>query len=160
MPLLDHLRELRKRIIRSAFAILIFSIIGWFFYNEIIIQLSSPVCDLKTAQESGNQYCGSLYINGVLGPLNLQIKVALLTGIILSAPLWLFQLWAFIAPGLHKKEKRNSIFFILAATPFFAAGSILGYAILPAAVKVLFGFTPDALNNLIKFDDYLRGRFG
>ena len=155
MPLLDHLRELRKRIIRSAFAILIFSIIGWFFYNEIIIQLSSPVCDLKTAQESGNQYCGSLYINGVLGPLNLQIKVALLTGIILSAPLWLFQLWAFIAPGLHKKEKRNSIFFILAATPFFAAGSILGYAILPAAVKVLFGFTPDALNNLIKFDDYL-----
>ena len=110
MPLLDHLRELRKRIIRSAFAILIFSIIGWFFYNEIIIQLSSPGCDLKTAQESGNQYCGSLYINGVLGPLNLQIKVALLTGIILSAPLWLFQLWAFIAPGLHKKEKRTPFF--------------------------------------------------
>jgi sec-independent protein translocase protein TatC len=87
--------------------------------------------------------------------LNLQIKVALLTGIIMAAPFWLFQLWAFIAPGLHKKEKRNSIFFILAATPFFAAGAFLGYAILPAAVKVLFGFTPDALSNLVKFDDYL-----
>ena len=155
MPLLEHLRELRKRIMRSAIAISLFSVFGWFFYNDIIIQLSSPVCDLRAAQELGNQYCGSLYISGVLGPLNLQIKVALLTGIILAAPAWLYQLWSFIAPGLHKKEKRNSIFFIIAATPFFAVGAYLGYTILPTAVKVLFGFTPDALNNLVKFDDYL-----
>ena len=155
MPLLDHLRELRKRIMRSSLAILLFSIAGWYFYNDIIVQLSSPVCDLRAAQESGKEYCGSLYISGVLGPLNLQIKVALLTGIIAAAPIWLFQLWAFIAPGLHKKEKRNSIFFVIAATPFFASGAWLGYAILPAAVKVLFGFTPEALNNLVKFDDYL-----
>ena len=155
MPLLDHLRELRKRIMRSAFAILIFSIAGWYFYNDIIVGLSNPVCDLRAAQESGKEYCGSLYISGVLGPLNLQIKVALLTGIIAAAPIWLFQLWAFIAPGLHKKEKRNSIFFVIAAPPFFPAGAWLGYAILPAAVKVLFGFTPESLNNLVKFDDYL-----
>ena len=155
MPLLDHLRELRKRIMRSAIAILVFSTVGWFFYNDIIIQLSSPVCDLRAAQESGNEYCGALYISGVLGPLNLQIKVALLTGVIVAAPAWLYQLWAFIAPGLHKKEKRNSIFFIVAATPFFSAGAFLGYSILPAAVKILFGFTPEALNNLVKFDDYL-----
>jgi len=155
MPLLDHLRELRKRIMRSALAISLFSLVGWFFYNDIIVQLAKPVCDLRAAQEAGNQYCGSLYISGVLGPLNLQIEVALLTGIILAAPVWLFQLWAFIAPGLHRKEKRNSIFFILAATPFFAAGSYLGYSILPAAVKILFGFTPDALDNLVKFDDFL-----
>jgi sec-independent protein translocase protein TatC len=155
MPLLDHLRELRKRIMRSAIAILVFSTVGWFFYNDIIIQLSSPVCDLRAAQESGNEYCGALYISGVLGPLNLQIKVALLTGVIVAAPAWLYQLWAFIAPGLHKKEKRNSIFFIVAATPFFSAGAFLGYSILPAAVKILFGFTPEALNNLVKFDDFL-----
>ena len=155
MPLLDHLREVRKRIMRSTFAILLFAILGWYFYNDIIVQLASPVCDLREAQRTGNEYCGSLYISGVLGPLNLQIKVALLAGIISSAPLWLYQLWAFIAPGLHRKEKRNSIFFIIAASPFFAAGAFLGYSILPAAVRVLFGFTPDALNNLIKFDDYL-----
>ena len=155
MPLLDHLRELRKRIMRSAIAITLASIVGWVFYNDIIVQLSSPVCDLRTAQENGKQYCGSLYISGVLGPLNLQIKVAILTGIILSAPIWLYQLWSFIAPGLHKREKRNSIFFITAATPFFAAGSFLGYTILPTAVKVLFGFTPESLSNLVKFDDYL-----
>jgi sec-independent protein translocase protein TatC len=155
MPLLDHLRELRTRVVKSAFVIGLGSVVGWFFYNEIITKLSEPVCDLKAAQETGADNCGALYINGVLGPLNLQIKVAILAGIIVSAPIWLYQLWAFIAPALHRKEKRNSIFFIVAATPFFAAGAYLGYTILPIAVEVLFGFTPDALNNLVKFDDYL-----
>ena len=155
MPLLDHLRELRKRVFRAAVAILLASVLGWIFYNQIITQLAMPVCDLKAAQEAGAANCGALYINGVLGPLNLQIKVALLAGVIVSAPLWLYQLWAFIAPGLHRKERRNSILFIVSATPFFAAGATLGYLILPIAIKVLFGFTPNALANLVKFDDYL-----
>ncbi|CAB4334641.1 MAG: twin-arginine translocase subunit TatC [Actinobacteria bacterium] len=155
MPLIDHLRELRSRVVKSALVIALGSIIGWFFYNEIITKLAEPVCDLKSAQLTGADNCGALYINGVLGPLNLQIKVAILAGVIIAAPIWLYQLWSFIAPALHRKEKRNSIFFILAATPFFAAGAYLGYTILPIAVKVLFGFTPDALNNLVKFDDYL-----
>jgi sec-independent protein translocase protein TatC len=64
-------------------------------------------------------------------------------------------LWAFIAPALHRKEKRNGVLFILAATPFFAAGATLGYLILPTAVRVLFGFTPSSLSNLVRFDDYL-----
>lgn len=155
MPLLEHLREFRKRVVRSAAAISLAAIIGWFFYNEIITKLAEPVCDLAAAQRTGSNTCGSLYINGVLGPLNLQIKVALLTGVILAAPIWLYQLWAFIAPALHRKERRNSIFFFVAATPFFAAGTFLGYSILPIAIEVLFGFTPDALTNLVKFDDYL-----
>ncbi|MFM8844140.1 MAG: twin-arginine translocase subunit TatC [Actinomycetota bacterium] len=155
MPLLDHLRELRKRVIRSALFIVLFSAIGWIQYNSIITTLSAPVCDLKAAQESGAANCGALYISGVLGPLNLQLKVSFLTGIILSAPFWLYQLWAFIAPALHRKEKRNSILFIIAATPFFSIGAALAYYVLPLAIKVLFGFTPESLNNLIKFDDYL-----
>jgi sec-independent protein translocase protein TatC len=155
MPLLEHLREFRKRTVRSASAISVGSIIGWFFYNEIITKLAEPVCDLRAAQASGANNCGALYINGVLGPLNLQIKVALLTGVILSAPIWLYQLWAFIAPALHRREKRYSVLFFVAATPFFVAGTYLGYSILPIAVRVLFGFTPDALNNLVRFDDYL-----
>lgn len=155
MPLLDHLRELRKRVIRSALFIVIFAIVGWIHYNSIITTLASPVCDLRAAQESGSANCGALYISGVLGPLNLQLKVSFLTGVILSAPFWLYQLWAFIAPALHRKEKRNSILFIVAATPFFAIGATLAFYVLPLAIKVLFGFTPASLNNLIKFDDYL-----
>ncbi|CAB4861069.1 MAG: twin-arginine translocase subunit TatC [Actinobacteria bacterium] len=155
MPLLDHLRELRKRVFRASVAIVSASTVGWYFYNTIISQLAMPVCDLEAAKKSGATYCGALYINGVLGPLNLQIKVALLSGVILSAPFWLYQLWAFIAPGLHRKEKRNSILFLVTATPFFAFGATLGYLVLPIAIKVLFGFTPNALANLVKFDDYL-----
>jgi sec-independent protein translocase protein TatC len=141
MPLLDHLRELRSRVIKATFFILIFSALGWINYNEIITRLSEPVCDLKLAQESGLSQCGALFISGVLGPLNLQLKVSFLSGLIFAAPFWLYQIWAFVAPALSKKEKRNSVFFIIAATPFFAAGT--------------FGFTPEALGNLVRFDDYL-----
>lgn len=155
MPLLDHLRELRKRIIRAAFFIVIFSILGFVYYNQIITTLAEPVCDLKLAQSSGSNNCGSLFISGVLGPLNLQVKVAFLTGVIISAPFWLYQLWAFIAPALHRKERRKSVLFIIAATPFFTLGAALAYYILPIAIRVLFGFTPDSLNNLVRFDDYL-----
>jgi len=155
MPLIEHLRELRGRVMKASISILIGSAFGWYFYNEIITTLAAPVCDLRAAQESGADNCGALYINGVLGPLNLQIKVALISGVILTAPIWLYQLWAFIAPALHRREKRNSIFFVIAATPFFAAGTYLGYSILPIAVEVLFGFTPSALANLVRFDDYL-----
>lgn len=155
MPLLDHLRELRMRVLKSALAISLCSTLGWYYYNTIISKLAEPVCDLKKAQSSGSSSCGSLYISGVLGPLNLQIKVAILSGIILAAPIWLYQLWAFIAPALHRKEKRNSFFFFIAATPFFAVGAYLGYSILPVAVRVLFGFTPHSLTNLVRFDDFL-----
>lgn len=155
MPLLEHLREFRRRVVRSSITILVASGFGWYFYNPIITSLARPVCDLAKAQASSATHCGALYINGVLGPLNLQIKVALLTGVLISAPLWLYQLWAFLAPGLHRKEKRYSVFFLLSATPFFAAGATVGYLILPLAIKVLFGFTPHSLANLVKFDDYL-----
>jgi len=155
MPLIEHLRELRRRVVKSSIAIMVGFVFGWILYNPIITKLAQPVCDLKRAQATGATHCGSLYINGVLGPLNLQIKVALLTGVIVMAPVWLYQLWAFIAPALHRKEKRNSIFFFAAATPFFAAGAFLGYTVLPVAIRVLFGFTPTALSNLVKFDDYL-----
>ena len=155
MPLIEHLRELRRRVVKSSIAIMVGFVLGWILYNPIITKLAEPVCDLKKAQATGASHCGSLYINGVLGPLNLQIKVALLTGVIVMAPVWLYQLWAFIAPALHRKEKRNSIAFFVAATPFFAAGATLGYTVLPVAIRVLFGFTPNALSNLVKFDDYL-----
>jgi len=64
-------------------------------------------------------------------------------------------LWAFIAPALHRREKRTTVLFVCAATPFFALGATLGYLILPIAIKALFGFTPNSINNLVRFDDYL-----
>ncbi len=155
MPILAHLAEFRNRVFRAAIIIGFGFLISWFFYNELVAKLAEPVCDLKLAQAKGASNCGALYISGVLGPLNLQIKVSLTAGLIATAPLWIYQLWAFVAPGLHKHEKKRSFLFLLAATPFFSAGVYLGYTILPIAIRVLFGFTPSQLTNLVNFSDYL-----
>lgn len=150
-PLLSHLNELRKRIFKSALGVLALAIIGWIFYSPIITKLAVPICGPDTTLET----CDALYVSGVLGPLNLQIKVALIVGLILSAPIWLYQIWAFVLPALKRREKTMAFVFFLSSIPFFAAGVFLGYTILPIAIKVLLGFTPDDLSNLIRFDDYL-----
>ena len=155
MPILEHVAEFRRRVVRAAIFILIFAIVGWVFYDPIVDRLTLPICDLAETRRTGAEQCGNLFVGGVLGPLNLKIKVALITGIVLAVPFWLYQFWAFIAPGLHRREKKYSIGFITVATPFFALGVALGYFILPMAVKVLLGFTPSTLDNLVRFDEYL-----
>ena len=155
MPLMDHLRELRRRIFLSSFVILLGSALGFYCYRPIIDLLAKPVCDLNSASAELGNNSGTLTINGILGPLNLQLKVAILSGVIVTAPFWLYQLWAFIAPALHRREKRKIFGFIVGATPFFFAGAYLGYVTLPVAVKFLLGLTPDTLVNLVNFDNYL-----
>ena len=85
----------------------------------------------------------------------MQVKIALLSGVILAAPVWIYQLWAFVTPALHKKERRITLVFAAIATPLFATGAYLAYLILPHAVDVLLGFTPKNLGNLVRFDEYL-----
>jgi len=155
MPLLQHLAEFRERVFKSSVIIGLGFIANWFIYNPIVQKLAEPVCNLELAQRTNSEQCGALYINGVLGPINLQIKVSLIAGLIVTAPLWIYQLWAFVSPGLHKHEKKRAFLFLTAATPFFAGGVTLGYLILPVAIRVLFGFTPSELQNLINFGDYL-----
>jgi len=155
MPLLSHLNELRSRAFKSAIGITLASCIGWVFYEKIIARLANPICDLEAATAAGDKSCGILYINGVLGPLDLKFKISVLLGIIIASPVWLYQIWAFISPGLHKKERRNSIFFVIGAVPCFAVGIFAGSLVLPIAIEVLLSFTPSSLTNLVKFDDYL-----
>lgn len=155
MPLLGHLNELRSRAFRSAIGITLASCIGWIFYEKIIARLANPICDLEAATSAGDKSCGILYINGVLGPIDLKFKISVLLGLIIASPIWLYQIWAFISPGLHKKERRNSILFVMGAVPFFAVGIFAGYLVLPIAIEVLLSFTPTSLTNLVKFDDYL-----
>jgi len=117
--------------------------------------LASPICDLQKATALGSDSCGVLYINGVLGPIDLKFKISIIIGALIAAPIWLYQIWAFISPGLHKRERRNSILFVVFAVPFFAIGVFAGYLVLPIAVDVLLSFTPNSLTNLVRFDDYL-----
>lgn len=155
MPLLEHFRELRRRLFKSAVGILFGGIFGWLFYNKIVETLSKPICDLHMRAVPGQTGCGTLYVNGVLGPLNLKISVAIFVGLILSAPVWIYQLWAFVSPALKKRERRYGLLFFFLATPFFAAGVWFAYWLLPIAIQQIMGLTPTDLSNLIRFDEYL-----
>lgn len=110
MPLLDHIKEFRNRLIKSVLAIIIAASIGWIFYQEIVRLLTLPFCDLGDSSAPSNNECGDLYVNGILGPFNLQVKISLLTGVILAAPIWIYQLWAFITPALHKKKNELPLY--------------------------------------------------
>ena len=155
MPLLEHFRELRSRLFKSSIGIFLGGIFGWVFYNKIVETLSKPICDLHMKTVSSNSGCGTLYVNGVLGPLNLKISVAIFVGLILSAPIWIFQLWAFVSPALKKRERRYGLLFFFLATPFFIAGVWFAYWLLPIAIAQIMGLTPTDLSNLIRFDEYL-----
>jgi len=155
MPLLAHFAELRSRVFRSALAFVVAGTFGWIFYGRIVNAVADLVCNVGLGEHKSTSHCATLTVEGVLGPLNLQIKVAILVGIIVSAPVWTYQLWAFVAPGLHKKERRSAVFFIATAVPFFVFGGYLGYRVLPIALKFLLGLTPDTLTSLVPFDTYL-----
>ena len=160
MPLGEHIRELRSRLFKCSLAILATSIFGWVIHNWVITQVTYPVCNVKGAKgiaENIGTKChnGTIAINGATEALGVDLKVALMVGLLLASPVWLYQLWAFIAPGLHKNEKKYTVGFVAAAVPLFAAGTGLCYVILPEIMRVLLGFTPDVGANIIHLSDYI-----
>jgi sec-independent protein translocase protein TatC len=162
MPLVEHLRELRNRLAKAMLAIVIVTIVAAFFYKNIIEFFTNPVLDAvgcgKTLnelsqQESGN--CARIVLNGLLTPFTLALKVSLMAGVALSSPIWLYQLWAFIAPGLHKNERKYTVGFVAAGFPLFLAGGFFAYKTLPTMAKVLLDFSPADLDNQLPLDDLL-----
>jgi sec-independent protein translocase protein TatC len=156
MPLIEHLRELRSRLVKSVIAITIGTVIGFIFYDQIFDFLKAPACDIKaniTPIHSGP--CGVLTVSGLLNPFSLQLKVSLIAGLIIASPVWLYQLWAFVAPGLHRREKRWSIAFVAAGVPLFLAGAAAVYWIMPKAVGILLSFTPADVANNVFLTEYL-----
>ncbi|MEY9927644.1 sec-independent protein translocase protein TatC [Catenulispora sp. GP43] len=159
MPLGEHIRELRTRLFRASVGIALGAIAGWFVHEWVIHELAHTVCDIKNVNGIGKptKYCknGLLTITGATAGLSVSLKVSLLVGLLLSSPVWLYQLWAFIAPGLHKNEKKYSIGFVSAAVPLFAAGAGLCYLIFPSIMKVLLGFTPDVASNNLPLETFI-----
>ena len=154
MPLADHLRELRNRLVKSAIAIAAGMTVGWYFYPQIFNWLSAPftgVIDQARAQG----HIVTLALTGVADPFVLQLQIAAVAGLVIAAPVWLYQLWRFVTPGLHSHEKRWAVGFALVATPLFLAGAFLAYNVLPFALQLLFGFTPDNVENIVSVDKYL-----
>jgi sec-independent protein translocase protein TatC len=156
MPLADHLRELRRRLVRAMLAIAAGGVVGWIYYHQIFRALSRPACELpSTIKTIGQGHCGVLTISGLIAPFSLQLEVAFMVGLVLASPIWLYQLWAFIAPGLHRNEKRWAVSFAAIGVPLFLVGAGLAYWLLPHVVPVLLHFTPSQVSNNVPIDKYL-----
>jgi sec-independent protein translocase protein TatC len=154
MPLTEHLRELRSRLVKAGLAIGIGMVIGWIYYEQLFAWLSAPFTGaVDQAREEGREV--TLALTGVADPFVLQMQVAAMAGVVLAAPVWLYQLWRFVTPGLHRHERRWAFAFVLVATPLFLAGVALAYAVLPLGLQVLLGFTPDNVQNIVSVDRYL-----
>lgn len=151
MPLRDHLRELRKRVVRAALALLVGAVGGWFLYDPVVVILAAPLYEV--AADRGTTV--SLNFQSVIAPFDLKLKVSLFIGVLVSSPVWTYQLWAFVTPGLTKKERRYALGFVVAAVPLFAGGAGLAYLFLGNAVRFLIEFTPVNFENLINAQDYL-----
>jgi sec-independent protein translocase protein TatC len=145
MSLMEHLDELRKRIVHSALYLVAGFAVAWIFKDRLLNFLQAPL--LKIGK--------SLVFTHPMDALNLYLQVALLGGAILASPFILFQVWLFIAPGLYQKERRFVVPFMVATVGLFMTGASFGYFyVLPGAIKILIiemghNFTP-----MITIEDY------
>lgn len=154
MPLGEHLRELRSRLLKSAIAIGIGMVAGWLLYEPIYAFLSQPINDvIAQAKAQGRDI--QVVVLGVTDPFTLKLKLSAMFGLALSAPVWLYQLWRFITPGLHRHEKRTAYLFVAFGFPLFLAGIVLAYLVLPKGLDLLFGFTPENVANYVEVSRYL-----
>jgi sec-independent protein translocase protein TatC len=155
MSLIDHLRELRSRLFKAVLGVVLFSIAAAFFYNEIFEFVTAPFKTVVADLAAREGLEAELTLTSVSGPLTLALKVSLVTGIVLSSPIWLYQLWAFILPGLHAKERRLTLLFVGVAGPLFMTGVAVGYYVLPKGLSILLDFTPADVSNLVELGGYL-----
>lgn len=142
MPLREHLRELRRRVVLAAAGLLVGAVIGWLLYTPVIEALQQPLLDLDREGPV------ALNFTGVATALDIRVKVSLFVGVIVSSPWWLGQLWLFVTPGLTRRERRYTLGFVAAAAPLFVAGTWLAWSVLPNAVRLLLEFTPPGGANL------------
>lgn len=151
MPLLEHLLELRKRFFLIAAGLLVGAIAGWILYEPLLITLQQP---LERASElTGNDV--TLNFTGPASALDLKVKAALFLAVFVSCPWWLYQVWAFITPGLNKREKYYAYGFVGASVPLFLGGAYMAWIVIPHAVQILTGFLPADATNFTDAQMYL-----
>jgi sec-independent protein translocase protein TatC len=157
MTLIAHLTELRNRIAKALVAVLVATVVAfWWYEHGLGAFIRAPYCDLPVHLRygGGQQGCG-LLITDVFGGVFIRLKVAFLAGAVLSAPIWLYQLWAFITPGLKRNERRYSLSFVAASTALFAAGAVLSYLFLGAGLRVLLGLAGNGVVVALTAQDYI-----
>lgn len=154
MPLVDHLHELRRRLQISLLAVGAGMVLAFVFFTPIFHFLTHPYCALPPARRQGAASC-TLFARGVVDPFKVRLHVALLVAVVSAAPVWLYQLWAFITPGLHRNERRWAVTFVAASVAMFGVGGLLAYTILPTTLNALLGFAGDNVTTLLEATAYL-----
>lgn len=157
MTLVEHLEELRARLIRSLAAVALGGLVGWFLYDQVLALLLRPYCDyLGTVPESlrPRQGCG-LFFLGALDPVLIKLKLVAFIGFFLALPFILFQIWRFVVPGLTKSERRLGLPFIVSSVVLFALGAVVAYVTLPRALAFLLGFAGPEFAPLLTGDRFL-----
>jgi sec-independent protein translocase protein TatC len=156
MSLFEHIAELRYRLIIMALTIIVGTTVAWFFRDwltDIIFRPYQVAADALRAKNPGANI--TLVNNGVASPFTLALKVSALAGILVTSPVLLYQLWAFVVPALLAKEKKWTLIFIGSATPLFLAGVGVGYYVMPKGLVVLLGFTENGIANLQDVNQFL-----
>jgi sec-independent protein translocase protein TatC len=151
MTLIEHIRELRSRLLKACLAILAGAVAGYAFAPRVQEFVMRPYCHYYLQGRPGER-CG-FNAASMLDPFLLNLKIALYIGLILAGPIWLYQLWAFIAPGLHKRERRYGYAFAAVATPLFAAGFVLGFYLVSRSIPFFLGIN-SSITMTVNLDGY------
>jgi sec-independent protein translocase protein TatC len=136
MTLIEHFRELRSRLFKASLGILVGLVIGFFLADAVFELLSRPYCSLPDAQKPDGS-CQDFIMLAPTDSFVLKLKLALWVGLIIGGPVWLYQLWAFIAPGLHRHERKWAYVFVSIAAPLFLAGAALAYFVVDKGLTFL-----------------------
>jgi sec-independent protein translocase protein TatC len=151
MSLSGHLKELRNRLFWSAIFLLAGSIAGWFMFDAVFAELQRPI--VAIADEPGSN--ATINFPTVVSAFDVRLQVSIFLGVMMSSPVWLFNIWSFITPGLKKKERKYTIWFVVVSVPLFLGGVTLAWSLLPTFVQVLVGFTPEGSANVINASEYI-----
>ncbi|MBQ0894094.1 twin-arginine translocase subunit TatC [Micromonospora sp. U56] len=154
MTLMEHIRELRNRLFRASLAILVGFGFGIWLATPVRELLSKPYCDLPQAKDPETGLCKFVQL-GVADVFLLNLKIGLWVGLIIAAPVWLYQLWAFIAPGLHRNERRYAYVFTALAAPLFAAGAVLAFFVTTKGLEFLLDVSGDDISTTLEVTRYI-----
>jgi sec-independent protein translocase protein TatC len=150
---MNHLEELRTRLVVSSAAFFLAGAIAFVFFVPITDLLLEPLCSIPK-ERLGPQGC-RLIFTGPVEPMLVRLKISGLSGMVLASPIWLYQLWAFVSPGLSQKEKRYSIPFVGTSILLFLTGITFAYLTLPAALRFLVGFAGENFIPFFSAKEYL-----
>ncbi|MFC6016557.1 twin-arginine translocase subunit TatC [Plantactinospora solaniradicis] len=152
MTLIEHVRELRNRLFWASVGILVGFGVGLWLAKRVRGLLQQPYCNLPGSTVNGKCQFTQL---GPADVLLLDLKIALWVGLIIAAPIWLYQLWAFIAPGLHRHERKYAYIFTALAAPLFVAGAVLAYFVVAKGLEFLVGLAGEDVTNTLEITRYI-----